>query len=325
MRPVRDDDRLERPFDYDAALDALDCDDAGEPSPDPPPANAAAWYDAGRCRNTGKRRAVCLCDACASRCAADARRAQSARADASWARKARAEREAELDAIRRAGKPAVSCAAAAEGDDDDGAEAEAEAKAKAEAERLLTTSAVQPMVRNGLIAQRRAEQEARMREATRERQLDEARALQARDNRERAAEAAEAHGGDAARARSEAHRQWELDRQARVASRAEAARERSMREWIDEQRRTRDMLGARLFRLEIRPGPSEASTSSEIENGNNSNNSNNSNPQCSICQDDIETGQSIETLPCAHPFHEWCISPWLAENDTCPVCRARVQ
>mmetsp|Transcript_19561 Transcript_19561/g.64690 ORF Transcript_19561/g.64690 Transcript_19561/m.64690 type:complete len:301 (+) Transcript_19561:91-993(+) len=119
MRPVRDDDRLERPFDYDAALDALDCDDAGEPSPDPPPANAAAWYDAGRCRNTGKRRAVCLCDACASRCAAD-EQAQSARADASWARNARAEREAELDAIRRAGKPAVSWAAAAEGDDDDG-------------------------------------------------------------------------------------------------------------------------------------------------------------------------------------------------------------
>ena len=119
MRPVRDDDRLERPFDYDAALDALDCDDAGEPSPDPPPANAAAWYDAGRCRNTGKRRAVCLCDACASRCAAD-EQAQGARADASWARNARAEREAELDAIRRAGKPAVSWAAAAEGDDDDG-------------------------------------------------------------------------------------------------------------------------------------------------------------------------------------------------------------
>ena len=113
MRPVRDDDRLERPFDYDAALDALDCDDAGEPSPDPPPANAAAWYDAGRCRNTGKRRAVCLCDACASRCAAD-EQAQSARADASWARNARAEREAELDAIRRARRAGEAATAAAE-------------------------------------------------------------------------------------------------------------------------------------------------------------------------------------------------------------------
>jgi len=64
-----------------------------------------------------------------------------------------------------------------------------------------------------------------------------------RVNRERAAEAAEAHGGDAARASSEAHRQWELDTQARVASRAEAARERSVREWIDEQRCARRVAG----------------------------------------------------------------------------------
>lgn len=27
------------------------------------------------------------------------------------------------------------------------------------------------------------------------------------------------------------------------------------------------------------------------------------------------------TLPCQHPFHEPCITPWLKSSGTCPVCR----
>jgi len=31
--------------------------------------------------------------------------------------------------------------------------------------------------------------------------------------------------------------------------------------------------------------------------------------------------QVIVTLPCKHPFHEGCITPWLKSSGTCPVCR----
>jgi hypothetical protein len=44
---------------------------------------------------------------------------------------------------------------------------------------------------------------------------------------------------------------------------------------------------------------------------------------CSICQTDIETGQSFKRLPwCAHDHHTECIGQWLQHKNTCPVCKA---
>ncbi|KDR85731.1 hypothetical protein GALMADRAFT_234790 [Galerina marginata CBS 339.88] len=48
---------------------------------------------------------------------------------------------------------------------------------------------------------------------------------------------------------------------------------------------------------------------------------------CAVCKDQfkLETEdpdeQIVVTLPCKHPFHEPCITPWLKSSGTCPVCR----
>ncbi len=41
--------------------------------------------------------------------------------------------------------------------------------------------------------------------------------------------------------------------------------------------------------------------------------------QCSICLTDLK--KNIKTLKCKHPFHENCINDWIANNNTCPLCR----
>ncbi|KAF7436455.1 hypothetical protein PC9H_003288 [Pleurotus ostreatus] len=48
---------------------------------------------------------------------------------------------------------------------------------------------------------------------------------------------------------------------------------------------------------------------------------------CAVCKDQFKLGtedpdeQVVITLPCKHPFHEPCITPWLKSSGTCPVCR----
>lgn len=47
--------------------------------------------------------------------------------------------------------------------------------------------------------------------------------------------------------------------------------------------------------------------------------------QCAVCFDDYKVNeQDVRKLPCTHLFHEKCIFPWLKNNATCPVCRARM-
>lgn len=44
---------------------------------------------------------------------------------------------------------------------------------------------------------------------------------------------------------------------------------------------------------------------------------------CSVCIDAFERGETVLCLPeCQHAFHEDCITGWLAQNTTCPNCRA---
>ncbi|GKV25161.1 hypothetical protein SLEP1_g34639 [Rubroshorea leprosula] len=45
------------------------------------------------------------------------------------------------------------------------------------------------------------------------------------------------------------------------------------------------------------------------------------NALCAVCKDDINIGEMVKQLPCAHRYHGDCIVPWLGIRNTCPVCR----
>lgn len=42
--------------------------------------------------------------------------------------------------------------------------------------------------------------------------------------------------------------------------------------------------------------------------------------QCSICLETIMSN-NLRCLPCAHMFHDTCISRWFLESESCPECR----
>lgn len=43
--------------------------------------------------------------------------------------------------------------------------------------------------------------------------------------------------------------------------------------------------------------------------------------ECSVCMDNVTTGDEVTVLPCSHWFHGDCVGAWLKEHDTCPHCR----
>lgn len=45
---------------------------------------------------------------------------------------------------------------------------------------------------------------------------------------------------------------------------------------------------------------------------------------CSICLENIRSGNSMRRLPCFHAFHVKCIDSWLIQNKICPVCRVAI-
>lgn len=46
---------------------------------------------------------------------------------------------------------------------------------------------------------------------------------------------------------------------------------------------------------------------------------------CNICLEDFKKEQVYRQLICTHNFHNDCISTWLTEKSTCPVCRTDCQ
>ncbi|UJR23276.1 hypothetical protein I4U23_026293 [Adineta vaga] len=44
------------------------------------------------------------------------------------------------------------------------------------------------------------------------------------------------------------------------------------------------------------------------------------NSSCVICFDDFYEDEEIAVCPCEHAFHKRCLSPWLQQNCTCPMC-----
>ena len=42
---------------------------------------------------------------------------------------------------------------------------------------------------------------------------------------------------------------------------------------------------------------------------------------CLVCQENLISGEDIQTLVCSHSFHTSCIIPWFISHNTCPTCR----
>jgi len=47
--------------------------------------------------------------------------------------------------------------------------------------------------------------------------------------------------------------------------------------------------------------------------------------RCVICVDEMAKGDKASVLPCNHFFHGECVTPWLKQHNTCPVCRRPVE
>ncbi|KAK1754471.1 hypothetical protein QBC47DRAFT_218467 [Echria macrotheca] len=47
--------------------------------------------------------------------------------------------------------------------------------------------------------------------------------------------------------------------------------------------------------------------------------------RCVICVDEMSIGEKASVLPCNHFFHGECVTPWLKQHNTCPVCRQSIE
>ncbi|KAK4166278.1 hypothetical protein QBC43DRAFT_314367 [Cladorrhinum sp. PSN259] len=47
--------------------------------------------------------------------------------------------------------------------------------------------------------------------------------------------------------------------------------------------------------------------------------------KCVVCVEDMVQGEKATFLPCNHFFHGECVTPWLKEHNTCPVCRRSIE
>lgn len=46
-----------------------------------------------------------------------------------------------------------------------------------------------------------------------------------------------------------------------------------------------------------------------------------SSSMCNICFEEFKLDEEVIRIPCKHIFHTLCLTPWLEQNGTCPMCR----
>lgn len=46
---------------------------------------------------------------------------------------------------------------------------------------------------------------------------------------------------------------------------------------------------------------------------------------CAICREKLAPSERLSELPCRHYYHKDCISSWLTNRNTCPLCRHKVR
>ncbi|CAN6970011.1 unnamed protein product [Brassica rapa subsp. trilocularis] len=46
---------------------------------------------------------------------------------------------------------------------------------------------------------------------------------------------------------------------------------------------------------------------------------------CAICREKLAPSERLSELPCRHYYHKDCISSWLTNRNTCPLCRHNVR
>ena len=47
--------------------------------------------------------------------------------------------------------------------------------------------------------------------------------------------------------------------------------------------------------------------------------------RCVICMDDFEFNDETISLPCVHIFHSDCIKKWFKRQNTCPICKYKIE
>ena len=47
-------------------------------------------------------------------------------------------------------------------------------------------------------------------------------------------------------------------------------------------------------------------------------------PSCAVCMEVFAGEDKLNVLPCQHYFHETCTQGWLADHNSCPMCKSKV-
>lgn len=45
---------------------------------------------------------------------------------------------------------------------------------------------------------------------------------------------------------------------------------------------------------------------------------------CSVCMEGFQSGVGGKRVPCGHVYHAGCISSWLSNYNSCPLCRSNI-
>ncbi|XP_024540733.1 E3 ubiquitin-protein ligase RZF1-like [Selaginella moellendorffii] len=47
-------------------------------------------------------------------------------------------------------------------------------------------------------------------------------------------------------------------------------------------------------------------------------------PWCAVCKEKFELDSAVKQIPCKHCYHLECLREWMENNDSCPMCSAKL-